>query len=417
MQQLNFYSFRKIKYGDSIRIDLETEKRTANYWRFKHENFRQGRPDLLSDIKRMNGKNATVDAPNTASSLVPSAVPSSVLSSSTTKVVPNYVSSSVSGPPVQVAEKSEVLKLKKRIDEMTKNIDKLTEMVQKVTLHQQTEVDHEDQSAAQPGSKRKKTPQQSDFESRNAEVAFPDLPMPDEAFSTSMMDIDELISPEAVSSAAEFLPAPLSAPLSRETSSSTDVDFVDHLFTAFHEDEEVLDWFASQNKNSENSVNDLDEFLVSNTDQTNNRPNPELMQRLSDALQLLPRDVQELIVNRLIEAITSSEGFTVPPIEVATLATTSVTPAKIVTPQAVEPSKVVEMVPPKKAAYIASSKSLPEQQIQPLAAATLAALLHHYSNQIKVGSQQQQQQQQQDDTATAESKKNIKTLPVIQVHA
>ena len=369
----------------------------------------------------MNGKNASVDPSNSASPVITSAVPSSVLSPST-KLVPNQVSPTVPGTTIQAAEKSEVLKLKKRIDEMTKNIDKLTEMVQKVTLHQQTEDDLVDQSLVQSGSKRKKTPQQPDFvpdESRNTDVAFPDLPMPDEAFSSSMMDIDELMSPDKVSSDSEFSRVPPSVPFSRQSSSSssTDVDFVDQLFTAFHDDDDVVDWFASHNKNCESSnasSNEADEFLLSNTDQLDKRPNPELMQRLSDALQLLPRDIQELIVNRLIDAITSSEGFTVPPIEVAT--TSSVSPLRIVTPNAVASSKPVETEQPKKAAYVANSKSLPEQQqqIQPLAAATLAALLHHYSNQIKVGSQQQQHQ---DETAASESKKNIKTLPVIQVHA
>ena len=38
-----------------------------------------------------------------------------------------------------------------------------------------------------------------------------------------------------------------------------------------------------------------------------NRPREELMRRLSDALSLLPRNVQELIVDRLIHAITSPQ--------------------------------------------------------------------------------------------------------------
>ena len=364
----------------------------------------------------MNGKVAVVDSSKGVSSVIPNAVSSSVLN-----LIPNLVpSSNVIVSASQVAEKSEVLKLKKRIDEMTKNIDKLTQMVQKVSLFQQTGEDIVDQSVAQTGSKRKKTPQQTDFApnySRNTDVAFPDLPMPDEAFSTSMMDIDELISPDNVSSSTDFLQVPPPAPLSRE-SSSTDADYVDQLFTAFNDDDDVIDWFASHNKNASSfktCVKDADEFLVM-SDQTNNRPNSELMQRLSDALQLLPRDIQELIVNRLIEAITSSEGFVVPPpIEGAAVATTStVTPTRILTPQLLASPKLVDTEQPKKATYIASSKSLPEQQqqIQPLAAATLAALLHHYSNQIKIGSQQQQ-----NDTVTSESKKNIKTLPVIQVHA
>jgi hypothetical protein len=404
---LNFYSFRKIKYGDSIRIDVETEKRTANYWRFKHEHFRQGRPDLLSEIKRMNGK-VTSSGETISTTPSPSnAVPATVLSSTCTKLVPNTAQASI-----QVADKSEVLKLKKRIDEMTKNIDKLTEMVQKVTLQQ--ELSEADQSVViEPGSKRKKSPPQlEDTERNTAMIGVVDFPMPDEAFSTSMMDIEDIMSsipsPDTTSSSDSQIPPTI--PLSRESSNcSTENEFVDQLFTAFNEDDGVLDWFASQSTN-ENDVDDLDEFFVPNNN--TNRPDPNLMQRLSDALQLLPRDIQELIVNRLIEAITSTEGFTV---------------AATATPQAVTsaPTKSIVVEQPKKSTYVANSKSLPEQQqpIQPLAAATLAALLHHYSNQIKAGSQQQLQKRQEDDevaaaaAASSESKKNIKPLPVIPVHA
>jgi hypothetical protein len=365
---------------------------------------------LLSDIKRMNGKVVSPGETMSTTIVASNVVPSAVVSSSVSKVVPNTVSSAM-----QVAEKSEVLKLKKRIDEMTKNIDKLTEMVEKVTL-QQGSSDTDQTVNVEPGSKRKKTPQQSDFIQDDTGrdvmmVGVADLPIPDEAFSTSMMDIEEMLSstpsPDTLSSSSTFSTLPPSIPLSRASSNgSSDNEFVDQLFTAFHEDDDVLDWFASQ-KSDENNSDDLDEFFVSKNNNHTNRPDPDLMQRLSDALQLLPRDIQELIVNRLIEAITSTEGFTV---------ATATTPPAV----AVAPSKNTIMEQPKKASYVANSKSLPEQQqpIQPLAAATLAALLHHYSNQIRLGSQQQQQQDDDEvAAASSESKKNIKTLPVIPVHA
>ena len=63
-QQLNFYQFRKIKYVDSIRIDPKLEAETANYWRFRHEYFQRGRPDLLSEIKRLNGTKVTLPTPD-----------------------------------------------------------------------------------------------------------------------------------------------------------------------------------------------------------------------------------------------------------------------------------------------------------------------------------------------------------------
>ena len=55
VRQLNFYSFRKIK-DDALRIDIEEEKKTAQYWRFRHDKFQRGKPELLLEMKRMAGK-------------------------------------------------------------------------------------------------------------------------------------------------------------------------------------------------------------------------------------------------------------------------------------------------------------------------------------------------------------------------
>jgi HSF-type DNA-binding len=397
-QQLNFYSFRKIKYGDSIRIDVETEKKTANYWRFKHENFRQGRPDLLTEIKRMNGK--VPNDSSTTTKLGPGSSPATLVPDTVLSVHGNNTGSK-GVAIVQVAEKSEVLKLKKRIDEMTKNIDKLTEMVQKVTFqHGDEGLDDE----TKPGSKRKKATQK---ENQSDAAAFAmDLPMPDEAYSSPLMDFEDLMSmhpsstelmissPDDVlsaSSSSAFLLPPPSLPLSRE--SSSDMEFVDQLFTAFHEDEDVADWLIAHN---DQTMNVDDTFGLPNE---GNRPDPELMRRLSDALQLLPYEIQEMIVNRLIEAITSTEGLDLP---IVTDSPTIATPISVMAP-------VVPKNDFKKVASAAKSSS--QQQPLPLAAATLAALLHHYSNQIKESSSSSQ------PTKLQASKKNINTLPVIPVHA
>lgn len=412
VRQLNFYSFRKIKYGDSIRIDVETEKKTSNYWRFKHENFRRGRPDLLTEIKRMNGKTVATGVTNTtppfiaSNSIVPDA--GSFSSSSDVK--------KISTVPIQAAEKSEVLKLKKRIDEMTKSIDKLTEMVKKVTL-QQSEGEN---ISSEPETKRKKAIQKlNSFEDANHVI---DLPMPDEAFSSSTaMDIEDLLtlqaSPEpslsVPTSNHDFVPQvlpPQSVPLSRE--SSTDSEFVDQLFTAFNEDDNVADWLMSHDAEY-NASDDIDAFFLNHT---NNRPDPLLMQRLSDALQLLPRDIQEMIVNRLIEAITSTDGVSLPMDNDAVAS--SMTP--IVSPVTSKTVAAPSQLEPKKVAT--ASKSLPQQQGLPLAAATLAALLHHYSSQIKdvsssTTSSQVSTASKNEPLRQSEGKKNMKTLPVIPVHA
>lgn len=51
VRQLNFYGFRKIK-TDPIRITDPEANLESKYWRFRHEKFIQGRPDLLHEIKK-----------------------------------------------------------------------------------------------------------------------------------------------------------------------------------------------------------------------------------------------------------------------------------------------------------------------------------------------------------------------------
>lgn len=53
VRQLNFYGFRKIK-NDSIKIVQGEDQPDQKYWRFRHEYFIRGRPDLLSEIKKAN---------------------------------------------------------------------------------------------------------------------------------------------------------------------------------------------------------------------------------------------------------------------------------------------------------------------------------------------------------------------------
>jgi hypothetical protein len=53
VRQLNFYGFRKIK-SDPLRIkDAETNEE-SRFWKFRHEKFQRGRPDLLGEIRKSN---------------------------------------------------------------------------------------------------------------------------------------------------------------------------------------------------------------------------------------------------------------------------------------------------------------------------------------------------------------------------
>lgn len=53
VRQLNFYGFRKIK-NEPIKLSKAAEEPDSKYWRFRHEYFLKGRPDLLCEIKKAN---------------------------------------------------------------------------------------------------------------------------------------------------------------------------------------------------------------------------------------------------------------------------------------------------------------------------------------------------------------------------
>lgn len=50
---MNFYGFRKIK-SDPLRIKDAATSEESKYWKFRHEKFQQGRPDLLAEIRKAN---------------------------------------------------------------------------------------------------------------------------------------------------------------------------------------------------------------------------------------------------------------------------------------------------------------------------------------------------------------------------
>lgn len=51
VRQLNLYGFRKIK-SDPIRIRDAPSNEESRYWKFRHDKFQQGRPELLTEIKK-----------------------------------------------------------------------------------------------------------------------------------------------------------------------------------------------------------------------------------------------------------------------------------------------------------------------------------------------------------------------------
>eukprot|EP00545_Synedropsis_sp_CCMP1620_P007563 CAMPEP_0119007020 /NCGR_PEP_ID=MMETSP1176-20130426/2710_1 /TAXON_ID=265551 /ORGANISM="Synedropsis recta cf, Strain CCMP1620" /LENGTH=425 /DNA_ID=CAMNT_0006959075 /DNA_START=156 /DNA_END=1433 /DNA_ORIENTATION=+ len=338
VRQLNFYGFRKIKYADTIKIDAKLEAETANFWRFRHEKFIRGKPELLIDIKRSNGHQAA------AAKL------------STTVVTPMAVLSSSALPKEDGgALKSEVTCLKERIEAMTKNIDQLTSMVQKVTLKQEEQETKED-VPVEIGAKRKKL--EAVPESKVRLSIRPDA-------AVSAMDLDDDFG--GVLDNVSLPPLPPAQVGSRQTSDSdssklTDNDFVDHMFTAFGE-EDNLDGLL-------NEVSTID-----STQEDENTPDPRLMQRLSEALKMLPKEMQEMIVDRLVANIVGTDSM-----EKNVKAASALTAAM--------PNKIGRKFAPNQVPQSPVLNALPTtpQELKlpmPLAAATLAALLTQYSEAVK----------------------------------
>jgi len=222
------------------------------------------------------------------------------------------------------------------------------------------------------------------------------------------MVIDEVVSsvPSAVSVShldeMTFNPSaifPSESVLSAEdesASAESDEAFVDELFNAFGDDmdiipDSILSAPVSRSLSpvsvspAHTSVKEEENMAINTHARSNpNAPDEKMMNNLSDALTLLPKNMQELLVNRLISTITSSDALKshLDSLDSAVVAEKKEAPAK---------------ESPKKCIPIEQNPDL----ALPLAAATLTALMTQFSVAMK-------------------DKKNPvlnKSLPVIPIHA
>eukprot|EP00550_Attheya_septentrionalis_P010475 CAMPEP_0198302920 /NCGR_PEP_ID=MMETSP1449-20131203/56621_1 /TAXON_ID=420275 /ORGANISM="Attheya septentrionalis, Strain CCMP2084" /LENGTH=425 /DNA_ID=CAMNT_0044005399 /DNA_START=62 /DNA_END=1339 /DNA_ORIENTATION=- len=305
VRQLNFYGFRKIKYSDTIKIDPKLEAATANFWRFRHAKFQRGKPEQLIEITRSNGQSTPAS---------PASVPDK---------------------PEQVKSlKTEVTTLKQRIESMSKNLDDLTSMVQTLTVSE-TEKKVNTESHTE---KKRKTVQRMDSSDWPENVRS----------GTKVEDIS--FTPGSI-----FPAAPYVRQNSVASNAVSDQEFVDDLFTAFDEDE--MDLVESV------PIEDTIELSAQLEPSTpTNKPDLALMNRLSDALTLLPKNAQELLVERLVATITSTEAMK-----------NHVDAVSALTAAAVDAANLQ-----------AQERAVPPATVQPdhlpLAAATLGALLCHYGH-------------------------------------
>jgi len=303
VRQLNFYGFRKIKFADTIRINTALEQKTANFWRFRHDNFRKGREDLLVEIKRSNSNR-----------------PSNSTSDGRVKL---KASKGAAGKKTiekteEVVElKNELNTLKSRIAQMTNNIDELTTLVQNVTLKDSAtnaavvaggvvtsavDSDPVDNSAA-AGNKRKKLHGPMDMVVDEVTSSAPISTVSAVPVSTSTNPLDDItFTPTSI-----FPSEPVLTREGQGDEPVSDDDFVDELFN-FGDDIASPDLILSA-PSTPISLSPVSSPMrvEDNFDQKPNAPDGKMMDELSDALTLLPKDIQEMLVNRLITTITSSD--------------------------------------------------------------------------------------------------------------
>jgi hypothetical protein len=386
VRQLNFYGFRKIKFADTIRINTALEQKTANFWRFRHDSFRKGREDLLVEIKRSNSNrpsNSTSDGRAKTKSKL-----------NANSKVP------VEEKKEEVVElKNELNTLKTKIAQMTSNIDELTTLVHKVTLKEKNanatntisnpavavkaDPDPADASAS-VGKKRKKvTGSPVDMV---VDQVMSSASVPINTASATVRQLDEMtFNPATIFPSDSVLSSESAAPIP-----DSDEAFVDELFNAFGDDMEIIPDSISCSSVSVSPVQTpmKDEMTCASSTASStdpNAPDEKLMHNLSDALTLLPKDIQELLVNRLISTITSSDALKshLDSLDSTTLEKKEPTP-----------------MPKECATQCFSMEQNPDVAL-PLAAATLTALMTQFSVAMK-------------------DKKNPvlnKSLPVIPIHA
>lgn len=400
VRQLNFYGFRKIKFADTIKINTELEEKCSNFWRFKHPDFRMGREDLLIEIKRSNSGKEVRRKKTTKKTVVPDQCTSN----------PSDQGRSTSRGDSQDVNilREELNNLKGKMQEMTNNIEQLTSLVQNVSLKEEPKV------ACHIGNKRKKLDVENETVQNVQAVAPPSDSLLENVCYTPSSSFTQ--NPEPVRSIPTLTgPEKPARTASNMLSAIEDEAFVDELFNAFDNDVDMLEFNADVEEPELNQIpvtcgieaqhmaspRSRSVSPVKDTMALSNAPDQSMMNKLSDALTVLPKDMQEMLVNRLITTIASSDALQ-----------THI--------ENVRKEKKEVIVPTSSTFNVSAvgkekkSSNLPivvEQNVDaalPIAAATLTALMTKLAASMK---------DQKKDVVKKEVVNASKSLPVISIHA
>ncbi|KAG7349310.1 HSF-type DNA-binding protein [Nitzschia inconspicua] len=269
VRQLNFYGFRKIKC-DSLRIKDEANDVESRYWKFRHDKFQRGRPDLLAQIKK--------------SSHVEPAEKHEV-----------------------DALKAEVKSLKNQITTMHKDMERMATLVGNLIQNQLPHQVHCEDNIAEetnPSKKRRVHPLVTSPPSPvTSRIAAPSLPGPvtsvseqKNAGSTDGMPLPPTLPPSSKFGYKDESIGSLSLTPYDEDILNTLLAFDDDLVIEDEKTEDIPDPAISTSNMSEVAA------LTTEVD-------PALVEQLRHSLSTLPKNLQELFVERLVKVIASPETF------------------------------------------------------------------------------------------------------------
>jgi len=349
VRQLNFYGFRKIK-SDSIRLS-DDEDESLKWWRFKHEHFIRGRPDLLTQIRKANQVNA--------------------------------------------ADQQEVDKLKEEVSALRDDLSRMSDMVHRMA-GVLSQVSGRDFSVEGPVNKKRK------FEPDHVGsvlVASDSIPF----FDKSLRDCDQAMHPEVslldplVSDQDLLLEDILLechqgtvTPPAEKIQRTQSADMVESMFDFVKTESTDSDIPSSSQANllaQPDSVNSSSIFnrSVSTTEEASQpeQLDPALSVKLNNAVSMLPKSLQESFVERIVENIANPEAYQKHVDAVSVLATAAAIEAQNQTLISNTQADTPQLEGPKSARLSMDNQS---QMTLPVACAALGAFLVKYGNASSDGS-------------------------------
>ena len=281
VRQLNFYGFRKIK-NEPIKLSKSGEGPDSKFWRFRHEFFLRGRPDLLIDIKKANhSQGADQEEVN--------------------------------------ALKQEVSELKAQLGSMQGEMEKVTAMMQRMFQEKEegrkvAHVEHHTtlRSMALDGT----IGSSASHEDRKRIKLEPEYHITQPPASPSTLALP------AVDSSLLNFPLPAEKPerqISRMSIGSFDPNSLDDLLTDNLPDDELSMLHDIVGNNIDAATSNESALALSQNQQIDNSAgtqyetvldaNPLLRQKFQYALSCLPLDMQRLFVERLVGMVSNPEAL------------------------------------------------------------------------------------------------------------